>query len=101
MDGVLYAAQAPLLDIVTSFVRALEDPEALAAILEHLRHEGHGFELAFVVQRRQNLFAAKHLDKVTRHKAKATCGLLGRAFRQWLNRVRTHDFIPACVYLLS
>ena len=56
-------AQADIMSAhrVAGLMRALVDLEALAAIAEHLRHEGQILEPAVLVERPQDLFLAQDL----------------------------------------
>lgn len=56
MDGTINPTSSNWKDCVTGFVRALVDPEPLAAKREHLGHERHAVKPAVAVERIQNLF---------------------------------------------
>ena len=66
MDRVLEATAASPIDGVACLVGALEYLEALAAIGEHLRHEGQLVQPAVAVERRQNFLFAANFDPVAR-----------------------------------
>ena len=51
-------------DGVASFVRALENLEALPAILEHLRHKRQSVQLGILVERSQDLLLAADFDPI-------------------------------------
>jgi len=62
------AAQAPLLDVVASFVGAHEHAKTLAAILQHFGHEGHGVKLAVLVESGKNLLATSDFNQFAGNK---------------------------------
>jgi len=62
MDSISDAAQTPNADGVTGLVGTFEDAKTLAAILEHLGHEGHGIEPAVMIECPKNFFAATNLN---------------------------------------
>src|SRR5262249_29163767 len=53
------------LRLTASFSRVLLHLEALAAVLQHLRHQGQAFKSPVLVQRRKDLLLAPHLDPVS------------------------------------
>jgi hypothetical protein len=52
------------IDRVTGLVRALEDPETLAAIFEHLGHEWEPVQAALVVERPEDLILGPHFHPI-------------------------------------
>jgi hypothetical protein len=65
MDAVFRAQPCVMpADRIASLVRAFEDAEPLAAILEHLRHERETVEAAIHVECRKDLVLAPDLYPV-------------------------------------
>src|SRR6266481_9230510 len=54
VHGVFHATDAPSLDVVARLVRSFEDPEPLATVLKHLRHEREIPQATLFVERRQD-----------------------------------------------
>ena len=52
-------------DRIAGLVRPLVDLEALPAILEHLRHEGHAIQSTLLVKRPQDFVLAADFDPIT------------------------------------
>jgi hypothetical protein len=52
VDSVLHPTNAPTQDVIASLIGALENPESLPAILQHLWHEWEVLQAAVLVQRR-------------------------------------------------
>src|SRR5579863_3024597 len=65
MDRASYAAPPDGKDGIARFVRPLVDLEPLTAKCKHLGHERHAFELAVLVQRRQNFRPAEDLNPIS------------------------------------
>jgi len=55
VDRVLHSPQAGLIDGIASLVGSPEDPELLAAVLQHLRHEGQAVDRTGTVEACQDL----------------------------------------------
>jgi hypothetical protein len=54
---------------LTRFMRDGPHPKSLAAITQHLRHEGKALNAAALVERGQDFLLAAHFDDVSRTKA--------------------------------
>ena len=64
VHGPLHAVHPAVVDLVAALERPLLHPEPLAGELEHLRHERQRLQPAPLVERRQDLLRASHLDEV-------------------------------------
>ena len=92
---------------VADLLDTLEDGEAMAHKLEHLRHERHGFERAVSVHSREDLGRRPNLDSVARPQRPVSLRghgprmmgtavggvnkLIGQAFNSLKRRRRTAD----------
>jgi hypothetical protein len=74
--GVLHAAHIPRLDVVASLVRALEDAESFATVLEHLGHEGHGLQPSGGIESGEDFFLRTYFDKFSRQEIQLVVGIL-------------------------
>ena len=64
VDGMPHPVHAGPVDGVAQLQGELPDPEPLAAELQHLGHERQVLQLAVLVQRREDLRLAPHLDQL-------------------------------------
>jgi hypothetical protein len=62
MDSVCHPAAAIWENGVAGLVRTLKDPEALTAVLKHLRHEWQSFQLPVLVERFKDFFLGPDFD---------------------------------------
>ncbi|MBP1294548.1 MULTISPECIES: hypothetical protein [Bradyrhizobium] len=65
MDRVQHLAPADTERGIAGLVSSLADAKRLAAMLQHLGHEGHFLQAAVGIQRREDLLLASDLHQVT------------------------------------
>src|SRR5262245_27755824 len=90
MHGAGQSPPAGAIHRVAGLVRALENLEALTAVLEHLRHERQALQSPGLVQRAENFLLASHLDPIANFQ-------FSKSLHRWFNRSR---FLPtACAVI--
>jgi hypothetical protein len=71
VDGIRHFSTDRPESRVARLVGTLADSQSLAAVLQHLWHEGQLVEMAVGIERAENFFLASHLDPFSNTKAKA------------------------------